>query len=356
MAARRRVHPLARQPGRDPLRARYPDLRKGDPQHARPGRGAGRPADVAPADLRRSEPRCRQASIRRGTRARGGRGRGGWVDDGGPPESGPRPLGRHAIAQLRRVRGVDAPHFGCRQRRRQVAPDSRTRQLAMSTAGYDVVVVGGGVEGCSIAWHLARAGVRVAVLERWQIASAASGASAGGVRQQGRDLREFPLAFRAIDRWRNLEEELNANLDYRRNGHATTCEHEADLAELAKYVLIQRSAGLDLALVEGDDLRQLIPGIAPTVIAAAYSPEDGHANPAKTTQAFADAARRFGATIRTDPGRHGRAGSRRLERRAGDRDRRRPAPHAGRLPGDDHLPGRAASDPGTGFDAAADQP
>ena len=167
----------------------------------------------------------------------------------------------------------------------------------MSAAGYDVVVVGGGVEGCSIAWHLARAGVRVAVLERWRIAAAASGASAGGVRHQGRDLREFPLAFRAIDRWRNLEEELNANLDYRRNGHATTCEHEDDLAELAKYVLIQRSAGLDLALVEGDDLRQLIPGIAPTVIAAAYSPEDGHANPTRTTRAFADAAKRLGAAI-----------------------------------------------------------
>jgi sarcosine oxidase subunit beta len=167
----------------------------------------------------------------------------------------------------------------------------------MSNAQHDVVVVGGGVEGCSIAYHLARAGVRVRLLERWQIAAAASGASAGGVRQQGRDLREFPLAFRALDRWRTLEEELNADLDYRRNGHATTCEHEADLAELAKYVLIQRSAGLDLQLVEGDELRMLIPGIAPTVIAAAYSPEDGHANPTRTTQAFADAAKRLGATI-----------------------------------------------------------
>jgi sarcosine oxidase subunit beta len=167
----------------------------------------------------------------------------------------------------------------------------------MSDAQHDVVVVGGGVEGCSIAYHLARSGVRVLLLERWQIAAAASGASAGGVRQQGRDLREFPLAFRALDRWRTLEEELNADLDYRRNGHATTCEHEEDLAELAKYVLIQRSAGLDLQLVEDDDLRMLIPGIAPTVIAAAYSPEDGHANPTKTTQAFADAAKRLGATI-----------------------------------------------------------
>ena len=169
----------------------------------------------------------------------------------------------------------------------------------MNAGQYDVVVIGGGVEGCSIAWHLTLAGVRVGLLERWEIGAGASGASAGGVRHQGRDLREFPLAFRAIERWLTLEDELNANVDYRRGGHATTCEHEEDLPELAKSVLVQRSAGLDLQLVEGDDLRALIPGIAPEVIAAAYSPNDGHANPTKTTQAFADAAKRGGATIQT---------------------------------------------------------
>jgi sarcosine oxidase subunit beta len=169
----------------------------------------------------------------------------------------------------------------------------------VSSARYDVAVIGGGVEGCSIAWHLALAGVRVGVFERWQIAAAASGASAGGVRHQGRDLREFPLAFRAIDRWRTLEVELSADLEYRRNGHATTCEHEEDLPELAKSVLIQRSAGLDVQLVENDDLRTLIPGIGPTVIAAAFSPNDGHANPTMTTQAYANAAIRLGADIRT---------------------------------------------------------
>jgi sarcosine oxidase subunit beta len=163
---------------------------------------------------------------------------------------------------------------------------------------YEVVVIGGGVEGCSIAFDLASGGVRVGLFERWEIAAGASGASAGGVRHQGRDLREFPLAFRAIERWATLEEELDADLDYRQGGHATTCEHEEDLPELAKSILVQRSAGLDLQLVEGDELRQLIPGISPNVIAAAYSPNDGHANPTKTTRAFADAALRHGAEIR----------------------------------------------------------
>jgi sarcosine oxidase subunit beta len=165
---------------------------------------------------------------------------------------------------------------------------------------FDVVVVGGGVEGCSIAWHLARAGVSVALVERWQIAAGASGASAGGVRQQGRDFREFPLAFRAIERWLTLEEELGADVDYRRGGHATTTEKPGDVAILAASVRAQQIAGLDIRMVEGDDLRLLIPGISPNVLVAAYSPNDGHANPTKTTRAFADAADNRGATLLTE--------------------------------------------------------
>src|SRR3954462_9990823 len=117
----------------------------------------------------------------------------------------------------------------------------------------DVAVIGGGVEGCSIAWHLARAGVSVTLLERWQIASAASGASAGGVRHQGRDLREFPLAFRAIDRWRTLEAELGTDLSYRRGGHLTTIEHEDDLPALITSTELQAALGLDICVIFGDE-------------------------------------------------------------------------------------------------------
>ena len=169
----------------------------------------------------------------------------------------------------------------------------------MSSRPAEIVVIGGGVEGCSIAWHLARSGARVTLIERWQIAAGASGASAGGVRQQGRDFREFPLAFRAIERWQTLEEELGADLDYRRGGHATTTEILADLPILEASVRAQQLAGLDISYVAGDDLRQLIPGIAASVLAAAWSPNDGHANPTMTTQAFARAAARSGATLRT---------------------------------------------------------
>lgn len=169
----------------------------------------------------------------------------------------------------------------------------------MTGSPAEVVVIGGGVIGCSIAWHLARTGARVTVLEQHAIASAASGASAGGVRQQGRDLRELPLAIRSIARWEQLEDELEADLHYYREGHLTVVEDEADMAAVEAGVAAQREVGLDLQIVTGSDLHELAPGLADTVIAGTYSPNDGHANPILTTHAFADATRRKGGSIRT---------------------------------------------------------
>ncbi len=171
----------------------------------------------------------------------------------------------------------------------------------MSSQGQptEVIVVGGGVIGSSIAYHLARAGVRVTLLEKRTIAAAASGASAGGVRQQGRDPRELPLSIRACERWATLEDELAADMHYRRQGHLYVIEREEDRANLAAGVERQRAAGLDIRLIEGADLRAVAPELAPHILAGSYTPDDGHANPGLTTEAFAAAAARAGAEICT---------------------------------------------------------
>jgi sarcosine oxidase subunit beta len=163
----------------------------------------------------------------------------------------------------------------------------------------EVVVIGGGVIGASIAYHLARRGVRITLLERREIAAGASGASAGGVRQQGRDPRELPLAMAANARWRDLEAELEADLEYYRNGHVQVVEDSADLPLLAASIGEQRAAGLAIDLIDGDELRRLAPGLAPAVIAGAYTAGDGHANPGQTARAFAAAASRHGAHVQT---------------------------------------------------------
>lgn len=163
----------------------------------------------------------------------------------------------------------------------------------------DVVVIGGGITGCSSAYHLARAGARVLLLERGEIAMAASGASAGGVRQQNRLAPELPLAMRAISRWPGLADELGADVEYRRVGHLHLIEREEQLPALEASVARQRAGGLDLCLVSGAELRELLPAAAPQVIAGSFCPTDGYANPILATYAFARAAQRHGATLRT---------------------------------------------------------
>ncbi len=94
----------------------------------------------------------------------------------------------------------------------------------MPVAGQEIAIIGGGVIGCSIAYHLARRGAKVVLIERDQLAAQASGASAGGVRQNGRDPREMPLAIASIARWHTLEDELEADVEFRMGGQLVVTE------------------------------------------------------------------------------------------------------------------------------------
>jgi sarcosine oxidase subunit beta len=164
-------------------------------------------------------------------------------------------------------------------------------------AGSDVVVIGAGVEGSSIAYQCARRGMRVTLIEAREVASQASGASAGGVRQQGRDPRELPVALRAIAMWPGLTEELGADIEYYQQGHLTLIADEADLPAMEESVARQRAGGLDVRMIYDADVREVAPLVAPDIIAGAYCPSDGHANPIATTKAFAAAAVREGVRL-----------------------------------------------------------
>src|SRR6266516_7509501 len=173
----------------------------------------------------------------------------------------------------------------------------------MSTTNFDVIVVGGGIIGNSIAYHLSRQGRQVLVIERSDIAvsPAASWASAGGVRRQGRHPAEAKLAIEAIERWKTLEQELEADLHYRRGGNLLLAESEAEADQLSKFVTHQHEIGFaDVRLVDRKEALALVPGLNDRVVAGSYSPSDGQADPVSTTRALAAAAQRHGATYWTE--------------------------------------------------------
>jgi sarcosine oxidase subunit beta len=166
----------------------------------------------------------------------------------------------------------------------------------------EILIVGGGIIGNSIAYHLACAGRSVVVIDRAEIPTepSASWASAGGIRRQGRHQAEIPLATEASARWPLLARELEANLDYRSGGNLLLAESDAHAQRLAAFVERQHRNGLtDVTLVDQKQVRELAPDVAPHVVAGSYSPRDGYADPIRTTTAFATAAQRRGAKYRT---------------------------------------------------------
>src|SRR5207302_2090028 len=108
-------------------------------------------------------------------------------------------------------------------------PQQASLKMSHPAARVEVLVIGGGVIGSSIAYHVAQQGRNVLVVERNEIAvePAASWASAGGVRPQGMEPAEAALARAALTRWPTLAEELEADLQYRQGGHLLLAENEA---------------------------------------------------------------------------------------------------------------------------------
>ncbi len=168
-------------------------------------------------------------------------------------------------------------------------------------ATSDVVVIGGGISGVTAAHDLARLGVKVTLVERGELASMASGWTLAGVRQSGRDKAEVPLARAAVRRWEHLSEELDADVEYRQEGNLRLARNADEVPRIETMVHEQQALGLDLRyLPDNDAVRAIAPALSGTVLAASFCPTDGHANPHKTVNAFARAAKREGAEIRTN--------------------------------------------------------
>ena len=128
----------------------------------------------------------------------------------------------------------------------------------MTTVQTEVAVIGGGVIGNAIAYSLARQGSQTLVIERAGIASepAASWASAGGVRRQGRHPAEARLAIEAIKRWKTLEQELGADLHYRQAGQLLLAENDTDAEALVAFVQRQQALGFtDVRLVDRQEVQ-----------------------------------------------------------------------------------------------------
>jgi sarcosine oxidase, subunit beta len=164
---------------------------------------------------------------------------------------------------------------------------------------YDVAIVGGGLVGCSAALHLRRRNASVVLLERNFCGSQASGVNYGGVRQQGRELPELPIARRSRRMWAELPSLVGSDCEFSATGHFIIARSESDLIKLQRQGDAARRFGLSIEIVKRDDILRKYPWMNQREIAGgSLCAEDGQANPRLATPAFARAARALGADIR----------------------------------------------------------
>ena len=162
----------------------------------------------------------------------------------------------------------------------------------------DVVIVGGGIIGCTTAYQLALRGVRVVLVEKEDIAQEASGRNRGNVRIQLRHRLELPIALEALDLWNRADEELGSATEFRTTGNLLVTYHDEIASGFATEAERHRQRGLDAHVVERSDLRSFVPGISPDIVQGFLTTQDGHVNPLLATWAFASAAQRRGVDMR----------------------------------------------------------
>ena len=161
----------------------------------------------------------------------------------------------------------------------------------------DVVVIGAGVHGASAAYHLARAGKEVIVLEKTHPGSGASGVSGGIIRCHYSNEPMVRLALRAAQRWPSLADELGAPTDYVRNGLMVLVGPD-DADTLRQVVEMQQQVGVQTRVIDLAEVDRYLPGLVPNGLALACIEESaGYADPYATTQAFIRAARQLGVRV-----------------------------------------------------------
>ncbi|MEU1503176.1 FAD-binding oxidoreductase [Streptomyces sp. NPDC005732] len=162
-----------------------------------------------------------------------------------------------------------------------------------------VVVIGGGVIGTSIAYHLARAGVRdVVLVERGELASGSTARAAGGVRAQFSDELNIRLGARSLEAFARFGEEPGQDIGLHRVGYLFLLSTPEEVAAFEDGVRLQNALGVPSRLIDPAEARRLSPLITTEgLLAAAFSPDDGHCTPESVVQGYAAGARRHGATL-----------------------------------------------------------
>lgn len=192
-------------------------------------------------------------------------------------------------------------------------PSPPSWQEASKPDAVDVAVIGGGLVGVAASFHLAREGATVMLLEQGELNQGASGQNAGSLHFQlehrmvahGSEVaRQFaltlPLSLAAQSEWARLPAALgDDSLEVSQHGGLMVAETAAQMGMLVRKHALEAEGGLRTELLDGEQSRAIAPYLSPRIIGAGWCAQEGHANARAITLAYAGAATREGAAVRT---------------------------------------------------------
>jgi sarcosine oxidase subunit beta len=165
----------------------------------------------------------------------------------------------------------------------------------------EIVIIGAGIMGLSIAYHLARAGTTdVVVLDKSYLCGGASGRNGGGVRAQFSTEANVRLMQESIRMCRDFASEMKINVWFRQGGYLFLARDEARRRALEASTKVQNECGLGTRMLTPAEARKIVPELdADGIVAAAYNPDDGVVFPWPFVWGFAQAARKLGVEVET---------------------------------------------------------
>lgn len=161
-----------------------------------------------------------------------------------------------------------------------------------------ILIIGGGIVGTSVAWYLAQRSADVLLLEKHTVGSKASGVNFGGLRINGRELPELSLSIRAREFWGRIRHHVGHQCDVEFTGHFETTADEKKMAVMEKWAHTARDFGLQPELLSVTQIRERYPWLSHELVGGCLMATDGSGNPRLAAPYIARAARRLGAEIR----------------------------------------------------------
>jgi glycine/D-amino acid oxidase-like deaminating enzyme len=162
----------------------------------------------------------------------------------------------------------------------------------------DVIVIGGGIIGTSIAYYLSKAGLKVSLLEKNGICSGTSSACDGFMFLQTKKPGiSLEIALKSAQMYNTLSREIDYDVQYKKTGGLILIETSEQLEIMKKITRKQKALGLDVEILDRKETLEKEAWVSEKLLGAVYSPMDGHVNPINVTMGYTEAAKRFGASI-----------------------------------------------------------